>query len=137
MRIALLALSVLLLIGPMAAAQTRETQTADLGDRLEIRVPPDELERLRKILRDFAVAEGLTVDDLAGQVRARDGRPLLMMDLSRSGKFDVTVSNVHAENRIFLWVHDLNAGTEAKATVARLRQVLAQHWPNIGPYKGL
>jgi hypothetical protein len=125
-----------LAISTHCIAQTPVPSDALLKIRLEFRIKPEELKELHRILLQFAEAERLTVNDVGAQMPPRHGRPLFYLELNQDDAIKVTVTNIRAEDRMFVWFYQLEAGSDLKDVNSKLQEVLRRKWPTLAPYEG-
>jgi hypothetical protein len=48
----------------------------------------------------------------------------------------VVVTNIRAEERMFVWVYELQPGSRFEQLGCRLQEVLRRKWPTLAPYDG-
>jgi hypothetical protein len=117
-------------------AQTPVPSKAPLKVRLEFRIKPEELKELHVVLSRFAEAERLTVNDIGAQMPPRHGRPLFYLELHQGDAIQVTVTNIRAENRMFVWFYQFQPGSNLKDIESKLEEILRRQWPTLAPYEG-
>jgi hypothetical protein len=137
MRFIYMALTVYLSIGaPVMAQQTSLPANAPLKIRLEFRIKPDELKELRGVLEQFAQTELFAVNDIGARMPPRHGRPLFYLELDQGDSLKVTVTNIRAEDRMFVWFSQLQSGSNLQEIDSKLERVLREKWPTLAPYEG-
>lgn len=104
--------------------------------RLEFRVRPGELHELRSVLLSFAAEERLTVNDVGTRIPPKQERPLFHIELEQGASVQVVVTNIRAEERMFVWVYELQPGSRFEQLGSRLQEVLRRKWPTLAPYDG-
>jgi len=118
-------------------AQTSLPPNVPLKIRLEFRIKREELNELRTTLAQFAQNEQLTVNDIGAQMPPRQGRPLFHLELDRQDRsVRITVTNIRAEDRMFVWFYEYRAGSTLAEMDTKLEQVLREKWPTLAPYEG-
>jgi len=118
------------------AQQTSLPANAPLKIRLEFRIKTDELKELRSVLQQFAQTEHFAVNDIGARMPPRHGRPLFYLELDQGDSLKVTVTNIRAEERMFVWFYELESGSNLQKVDARLEQILRERWPTLAPYEG-
>jgi hypothetical protein len=81
-------------------------------------------------------AEWLTVNDIGAQMPPRHGRPLFWLELNQDDAIKVIVTNIRAEDRMFVWFYQLQPGSDLKDIESKLEEVLRRQWPTLAPYEG-
>jgi hypothetical protein len=137
MRLLSLLIATFFLAAMPAVAQSKLPPNVPLKIRLEFRIKPEELNELRGVLTQFAKDEQLTVNDTSGQVIGRGGRKLFFLQLyPENGSIKVTVTNIRAEERMFVWFYEYRAGSNLAEIDTKLEHLLREKWPTLAPYEG-
>jgi hypothetical protein len=136
MRLMGLLAAICLAVNMPVTAQTSLPPNVPLKKRLEFQIKPAELEELRSVLLQFAHSERLTVNDLGAQMPPRVGRPLFWLVLVQGDSMKVTVINIRAEERMFVWFYEYQSGSNLGEIDSKLEQVLREKWPTLAPYEG-
>jgi hypothetical protein len=136
MRLMGLLAAICLAVNMPVTAQTSLPPNVPLKKRLEFQIKPAELEELRSVLLQFAHSERLTVNDLGAQMPPRAGRPLFWLVLVQGDSMKVTVINIRAEERMFVWFYEYQSGSNLGEIDSKLEQVLREKWPTLAPYEG-
>jgi hypothetical protein len=121
---------------PVLAQQTFLFANVSAKIRLEFRIKPDELKELRGVLEQFAETEHFVVNDIGARMPPRHGRPLFYLELDQGNSIKVTVINIRAEDRMFVWFYEFESGSNLQNVDARLEQILRERWPTLAPYEG-
>jgi hypothetical protein len=121
---------------PVLAQQIFPSANVSAKIRLEFRIKPDELKELRGVLVQFAETEHFVVNDIGARMPPRHGRPLFYLELDQSNSIKVTVINIRAEDRMFVWFYEFESGSNLQNVDARLEQILRERWPTLAPYEG-
>jgi hypothetical protein len=120
-----------------AIAQSKLPPNVPLKIRLEFRIKPEELNELRSVLTQFAQDEQLTVHDMGAQMFPKGGRTPFYLELDpKNGSIKITVTNIRAEERMFVWFYEYQAGSNLAEMDSKLEQILRQKWPTLAPYEG-
>jgi hypothetical protein len=65
------------------------------------------------------------------------GRQLFYLELyPENGSIKVTVTNIRAEERMFVWFYEYRAGSNLAEIDTKLEQILREKWPTLAPYEG-
>jgi hypothetical protein len=136
MRFMSLLAAICFLVSMPATAQTSLPTNLSAKKRLEFRIKPEEIQELRSVLVQFAHSERLTVNDIGAQMPPRRGRPLFHLDLDQDDSIKVTVTNIRAEERMFVWFYELQSGSNLAEIDSKLEHVLSEKWPTLAPYEG-
>jgi hypothetical protein len=104
--------------------------------RLEFWITPGELKELRSVLEQFARTEHFAVNDIGAQMPPRHGRPLFFLDLDQGDSLKVIVTNIRAEDRMFVRFYEFRSGSNLRDIDSKLEHVLREKWPTLAPYEG-
>jgi hypothetical protein len=121
---------------PVTAQQSSLPTNAPLKIRLEFRIKPDELKELRGVLEQFAQTEDFVVNDIGARMPPRHGRPLFYLELDQGDSLKVTVINIRAEDRMFVWFYEFQPSSSLREVDHKLERVLREKWPTLAPYEG-
>jgi hypothetical protein len=134
----LILLTAICFLGTMpVVAQSKLPPNVPLKIRLEFRIKPEELNELRGVLTQFAQNEQLTDNDMGAQMFPKGGRvPFYVELVSKNGSINITVTNIRAEERMFVWFYEYQAGSNLAEMDTKLEKLLREKWPTLAPYEG-
>jgi hypothetical protein len=119
------------------AAQSSLPPNAPLKIRLQFNIRPQEFDELRNLLTQFAQNEHLTVIDQGAGMFPRGGRvPFYLQLNSTDGSTEIAVTNIRAEDLMFVWFYEYGAGSNLAVLDSKLEPILREKWPTLAPYRG-